>query len=127
MSRILRRFTLKRGRWFFLGAVVGAALAGGAVTLAAIVHDHADAAAASASAIRRLLAPILPRVAPSAPVAGQAWRDLAQGMPSDIQRLDQALNETAVPDDASARKTRAAQALADLDARVERLRAPLQP
>src|SRR6266540_4279280 len=33
---LMRRFTLKRGRWFLLGAVVGAALAGGAVTLAAI-------------------------------------------------------------------------------------------
>jgi hypothetical protein len=32
----VRRFPRQRGRWFFLGAVVGAALAGGAVTLAAI-------------------------------------------------------------------------------------------
>jgi len=32
----MRIFTLRRGRWFFLGAVVGAVLAGGAVTFAAI-------------------------------------------------------------------------------------------
>jgi gas vesicle protein len=32
----VRRFPLRRGRWFLFGAVVGAALAGGAVTLAAI-------------------------------------------------------------------------------------------
>lgn len=32
----VRRFTLRRGRWFLLGVVAGAALAGGAVTWAAI-------------------------------------------------------------------------------------------
>src|SRR5215216_2834374 len=32
----MRRFTFKRGRWFVLGGVTGAFLAGGAVTLAAI-------------------------------------------------------------------------------------------
>jgi hypothetical protein len=32
----VRRFTLRRGRWFLPGVVVGAALAGGAVTFAAI-------------------------------------------------------------------------------------------
>ena len=32
----MRRFTSGRGRWFLVGAVVGAFLAAGAVTLAAI-------------------------------------------------------------------------------------------
>ena len=33
---LMRRLTLRRGRWFLVGAVVGAGLAGGAVTFAAI-------------------------------------------------------------------------------------------
>ena len=90
-----------------------------------IARDHLESAASPVAVIAGMLAPILPRAAPGLEPGGGPWQEIAEAMPDDARRLDQALNAPAAPGGTEGRKLRAAQALADLNSRLARLRALL--
>jgi hypothetical protein len=96
-------------------------------TLDGILRDHTATAADAAGAIRHLLAPVLAQSAMPATATEGTWQEIALALPSDARRLDQALHTPGASDDAAGRKRRAAQSLAEIEARLARLRARIQP
>jgi hypothetical protein len=95
-------------------------------TLHRIVRDHAGAIVAPRDAIERLLKPILSAV-DAPPVVDSAWQNIAEAMLAGTGRLDQAVNASGPVPGPRERKLAAARALAELERRLDRLHALVQP
>jgi len=96
-------------------------------TLDNILRDHASAVTDAAGTIRHLLAPVLAQASPPASTVEGTWQEITLALVSDARRLDQALHTPTASDDATARKRSAAQSLAEIEARLARLRARIKP
>jgi hypothetical protein len=92
-----------------------------------ILRDHVEKLAASVETIHRLLAPVLPP-GDAVPGSRPGWQGAAEAILLSLQQMDQSLNAGSSGSETSeARKARLAQALADLDQEIARLRRVVEP
>ena len=94
--------------------------------LSGLVRDHLAVIAAATVGMEHRLGPILPKTSAVPELHNDSWQTLADALLADARELDQVLNAAALPVDVAERKRRAAQALANIDQRIARIRAILR-